>query len=193
MAIDPPSDIVLDVARAADPARYQAAVERLASLDASARASGFSEVLEAVDRAPARPASQALQAGGLANLRQHLAGQDDPARPGAKNAFQQFEAFFLQSFVQLMLPEDGSTIYGRGATGEFWKSLLAENLGKTLAESGGVGIAERLLEQRFATARRAPEQGSASEWARHLPSLDPSYPDLLSDLSQARGRRTERS
>ena len=51
MAISPPSDIVLDVARAADPAALEAARARLMSIGGAKNAEAFSQVdLAAVKR-----------------------------------------------------------------------------------------------------------------------------------------------
>jgi hypothetical protein len=174
MAINPPSDIVLDVARAADPTRYQAAVEKLAKLSDASRSRGFSEVLGTVDESAASGGLRPEPVNGAVNLRGRLQAPEVRARDEGRGAFQQFEAFFLQNFVQMMLPRDASNVYGSGTAGEFWKSLLAENLGKSLAESGGVGIADRLLKERF--------EGSAATWASNLPSLDPRFPSLLRDV-----------
>ena len=60
------------------------------------------------------------------------------------DAYGQFEAFVLQSFVQSMLPKNATNVFGKGSAGEFWKSMLAEKMGEELARSGQVGIARRL-------------------------------------------------
>lgn len=181
MALDPPSDIVLDVARAADPSRYEAAVEKLTSL-APSFSVRFSEVLETMNPASPYATEVAEGARGMANLRDALRQSETATTLKSKNAFQQFEAFFLQSFVQMMLPQDATATFGRGAAGDFWKSLLAENLGKELAAAGGIGIADQLSKPRLAEmGRSAEEQGSASQWASNLPYLDSRFPDLLSD------------
>jgi peptidoglycan hydrolase FlgJ len=39
---------------------------------------------------------------------------------------------------------DNDEIYGKGATGEIWKGMMAEQLGNALAKEGGIGIAESL-------------------------------------------------
>ena len=122
MAISTPGDIVLDVVRAADPASVEAARARLASF--AERASGQS--FEVADAAGAEPASPHAQAGTL-------------------DAFGRFEAMVLQTFIQSMLPEDASSVYGQGMSGEMWQSMLAEQLGKSMAERGGIGISDRIL------------------------------------------------
>lgn len=140
MAITPPSDIVLDVARAADPDKYRVAAERLARLRATAPgAEPFA--LPTTQPPAARPAdfasapvtpARALDAGAGMQPRRRL------------DAYGQFEAFVLQSFVQSMLPKNATNVFGKGTAGEFWRSMLAEKMGDELARSGQVGIAQRL-------------------------------------------------
>jgi hypothetical protein len=129
VAITPPSDIVLDVARAADPDKYRAAVERLRRLNAAAQApapamSAFNVPLPSANSRP--------EAGAATRVRRDL------------DAYGRFEAFVLQSFMQAMLPQNASNVYGKGIAGEFWRSMLAEKMGEELARSGQVGIARQL-------------------------------------------------
>ena len=81
---------------------------------------------------------------------------------GAKNdakalkAYQDFEAFVLQSFVESMLPKDAESVFGKGLAGGYWKSMLAEKLGAELAKTGSIGIAKMLASGAGAPA--APEK-----------------------------------
>jgi len=165
VAITPPSDIVLDVARAADPDKYRAAVERLTRLRATATAS----------TATFMPATQA--SAGLANVTAAAAPLDvgAGAQPRRRlDAYGQFESFVLQSFVQSMLPKNATSVFGKGSAGEFWKSMLAEKMGDELARSGQVGIARRL-----AAGPSHPVQPGATNTASPL-TVPPS---LLSTLT----------
>lgn len=132
MAITPPSDIILDVSRAADPQRYREAVERLARL----RATGATAATSSSTGSPPaeRPTAPSLS------------GATPTARSPRRrlDAYGQFEAFILQTFVQSMLPKNATNVYGRGTAGEVWRSMLAEKIGEELARSGQVGIAQRL-------------------------------------------------
>ena len=105
MAISPPSDIVMDVARAADPAAAQAARARLSSL-ASQRAdgAGFQPVGMPSTTATKAPAEH---------------------KSPAAEAFQKFEAVVLQTFIQSMLPKDTQSVYGQGMAGAMWPQLVA--------------------------------------------------------------------
>lgn len=130
MALSAAGDLVLDVVRAADPAAAEAARTRLASFAAGTRDATFS-----VAETPAPP-SPAGQAG---------------ATP---DAFARFEAMVLQSFIQTMLPKDTESVYGGGMAGEMWQSLLAEQLGQTMARRGGIGIADRILRDHYAAGEQ---------------------------------------
>jgi hypothetical protein len=147
VAITPPSDIVLDVARAADPGRYRLAVEQLARLRAVAAAASDAAVPPSGLGASAGPPTGA-----------------GPPAPGRRrlDAYGQFEAFVLQSFLQSMLPRNAGTVYGKGTAGEVWRSMLAEQLGGQLAACGQVGIARRL-------AAGAPRPGPEADGASALP------------------------
>lgn len=120
MAINPPSDIILDVARAADPVAYQASLEKLRAL-AGAR-------IEGTDQTQFTVASAAVEA----------------PRSAVNPAFRKFEAFMLQTFVQSMFTSEGESVFGKGIAGEYWKSMMSEVIAKEMAEGGGVGIATML-------------------------------------------------
>ena len=128
VAINLPSDIVMDVARAVEPAGVQAArAEMMRRSGGSASASaGFS-----ID-----------DAGGASVVRANAGG----ATP---EAFVKFESMVLQTFVQSMLPKDGAAVYGDGISGEMWKSLLAQQLGEVIAQRGGIGIADSILANHY--------------------------------------------
>jgi hypothetical protein len=180
MAIDPPSDIILDVMRAADPARRQMATEKLAR---AANSQGV-EFATAMDEA--RPAGDSFSCG-----IPEPAGVFHRGVPKAEppEAYKKFEAFILQSFIQSMLPKSSEANYGSGTAGEVWRSLAAEEMGKTIAEAGGLGIADRLYADSKASAERGSgafslveslsEEGPLTYWASILPYVEgaPSDPD----------------
>lgn len=149
MSIQTATDIILDVVRAADPAVAQRAEAMLEA--ASARKS---------EQAAATPAFQ----------RQLLAATDTsaisvnsevPAAPDKSlEVYQKFEAMILQSFIGDMLPTDSEQLYGKGTAGEIWKGMMAEQLGAVLSKGGGIGIAARMMGDRF-DAAVAPESADA--------------------------------
>ncbi len=137
MAISPLSDIVLDVARAADPLQYRAAVDKLARLSdsaASTAADSFDALLDAQAGTPGFDAARA-------DLRFRLAASLDAAKGASAKPYQQFEAFVLQTFIQSLLPKDADHVFGDGLAGGYWRSMLAEQIAGQLANSGGIGIA----------------------------------------------------
>ncbi len=146
MAISPISDIVLDVARAADPTRYRTAAARLGQL-AGASAEQPMPFEEALGNArppgtlPGPPPMRMPFDPALALVQMRNVDAMRPAQP-----YEQFEAFVLQTFVQSMLPRDSEALFGAGTAGEIWKSMLAESLGTQLARTGGIGIARMLAE-----------------------------------------------
>jgi Rod binding domain-containing protein len=141
MAIDPPSDIVLDVARAADPERAAAVAKRLSSLASSAApADGdFAATL-----ARTSPAASVPDAGAF-DMRARLADADRVQGDKARQARIQFEAVLLNSFVSEMLPKDAPDAYGEGMAGDMWRSMLADQVSRKIAVSGVLGIGQRLF------------------------------------------------
>jgi peptidoglycan hydrolase FlgJ len=139
VAITPPTDIVLDVARAADPEKYRAAVERLARLRGTTPAPQPFVPAPAAQAAPARAPDVIDVRTTVTRPLQATGGGDRRL-----DAYGQFEAFVLQTFVQSMLPKNATSVFGSGTAGEVWKSMLAEKMGGELARSGQVGIARRL-------------------------------------------------
>ncbi len=139
MAISPPGDIVLDVARAAEPQALETARARLNSLGATV----------------GDPA--AFQAS-LSDLRSTIGGGDGVR--STPESFVKFEAMVLQSFVQSMLPNEAEQVYGQGVAGEMWKSLMAQEIAGTMAARGGIGIADRVLRDHYVVGdQRVPING----------------------------------
>lgn len=71
----------------------------------------------------------------------------------------QFEAFFLQSFIQSILPQDATEVFGEGTAGEVWKSMLAEKVAMQFAEAGGIGIAKMISPKGNVPAADVPRTG----------------------------------
>ncbi len=152
MSITPPSDIVMDVARAADPARYQEAAAKLsqpgdpaafaAATAEAARDAGYGGLHMPID---AR--------GALTSLK------NDTTLKGAADPYRKFEGQVLAQFIETMLPDKSEAVYGKGNTGNLWKSMLAEQVGQQIAKSGGIGIA-RMLEN--AQPNKAPTLPAAA-------------------------------
>ena len=140
MSIEPPSDIVLDVARAADPARRAEATNRLVRLAGDGEAfaptlAGLADPPAAAGRAADRP----------------KAGDADAAK-----AYREFEGMVLATFVESAFPES-ATAFGAGTAGSVWRSMLAEEIGAEMAAGGGIGIADSLAASSLLT--RTAERG----------------------------------
>ncbi|MBB3808003.1 rod-binding protein [Pseudochelatococcus contaminans] len=168
MAVALPADIVMDVARAADPARFKVAVNRLESGgDYAAVARDVALAFAADDTAGFFE--------GAGHVRQPFdAGQavlrlgDRSGAGGVKGSpYEQFEALTLQKFVEAMLPKESTAVFGKGFAGETWKSFLAEQMAAELARSGGIGIA-RMIEQAHPDDRQARAASEALSSANNI-------------------------
>jgi len=126
VAISPPTDIVMDVLRAADPAQVREAHDKLVAARATAAAAGAGDFSPIAAEVRATP---------------RATGQGDP--------FVKFEAMVLGNFIQSMLPQEAGEAYGGGFAGDMWKSMLAQHMGDAVAARGGIGIASRLLADRY--------------------------------------------
>lgn len=155
MSIKPPSDLLLDVVRAADPATSAAAAERLAKIAASGGKSdpAFSEVLNEVAAPSAHPTNPPGQS--VAAPPSRFSGAPVDAN---KKAYQGLEALLLQNLVETMMP-DGSDLFGQGEAGTVWRSMLAEQLGTSLSKKVDLGIAPKYLHLGHAARTLAPDGG----------------------------------
>ena len=144
MAISPPSDIVNDVARAADPTRYQAAAQRLLEGASAVDGASFEDAVKAVSGQPLMTSGADVYT--LRNSLRNDAESGSVAK--TKKAHQEFEAYILQTFVESMLPKDAENTYGKGNAGSIWKSMMAEQIGAQISKVGGIGIAKQLLGSR---------------------------------------------
>lgn len=59
----------------------------------------------------------------------------------AKSVGREFEAVALTDFVEHMLPDDESIVWG-GQAGKLWRGVFAQHLASEVAASGGIGIAD---------------------------------------------------
>jgi hypothetical protein len=141
MGISLSTDIVLDVARAADPAKHQAASKRLADMSGSTSGAEFAAMLNGIGGQSAVNMPSDHYALNTAPRHETALSADTKKDKAA----QQLEAFVLQSFVDSMLPKDSESVFGKGTAGGIWKSMLAEQIGAQIARTGGVGIAKQVL------------------------------------------------
>ncbi|MGO4707452.1 rod-binding protein [Microvirga sp. 2MCAF38] len=141
MGINPPSDIVHDVARAADPMRYRAAANRLSQIAGASNAGEFADAFKAAATAPIGHMPSDPYAA-------RTVIRNDSTLNGAgksKEAYQKFEAFILQTFIESMMPKEAETVFGKGTAGSVWKSMMAEQIGTQISKAGGIGIAKKIF------------------------------------------------
>lgn len=125
MAISPPGDLILDVVRAADPAKVREAHANLIEKGKAVAETVF-------DLAAGRPIGAEIKP------------NDAEAIP---DSYREFEALVLQTFLQSMWPKESESTFGEGTAGDMWKGLMSEHLGRVMAEGGGIGIARQLAQQ----------------------------------------------
>ena len=167
MTVKPISDIVLDVARAADPARVSAAVR---SLDANV--SDFSSSLTAADTARLTGGSLNMSSSAPSLLTTAgLINRSSSAATPTAASFHKLEAFFLQTVLQDIMPNNADSVFGTGTAGNAWRSMLAEHVANKIADSGAIGIAKRLTvaqdkidaaRQAAAASAQAPTSGTTA-------------------------------
>lgn len=162
MSIQIPSDLILDVVKAADPQKAQAMTARLQQASAAlpAGAMSFDETLTAEAPAPAdTPVALPMEGRSPLAASSSLALRNATALSGTSGsatpeAYRRFEAMVLSSFVEAILPEANGALFGAGTAGQVWRSMLAERIAGEVARSGGVGLAERI-------ASASPAAGAA--------------------------------
>ena len=142
MSIKPPSDILLDIARAADPAKSSAAMERLTRLaaDSGVDNTQFSDILSHVDTP--RAASNAASLPALAEPRFANTQPEKTKDAAETKAYQGIAALLLENLVENMLPESDE-FFGSEAGAGIWRSMLAQELGTNLSKSVDLGIAPK--------------------------------------------------
>ena len=173
MSIAPPSDIILDVAQAADPQRLQAATSKLAKMasgDATVPDDFATLLTQAGGGTPATPSTPAWRTSTLATT---------PAKVVTETTspYRKFEAVLLQSFVQEILPKD-EQLFGDAASADISRSMMAEQLANQLAKSDKIGIA-RMIEKAHAPLQTA--SSSTSPAGSGFAAVVPAAADLKID------------
>lgn len=183
MAISPPSDIVMDVLRAADPTAVQEAQAKLTATRAAytatklaAAGTGFGAALGVLD-----------SIGGSSRV--------DVAHKSKKavempEEYRKFEASILQNFVNTMMPKDSEAVYGKGSAGEFWQSMMSEQIADQMSKGGGIGIAEQVFKQSLDRLRHeaAPDATTDKDSRNRAVSMINEFERKVFDLAP-----TERS
>lgn len=129
MAINLASDLVMEVARAADPLKVKAAEARLLAAEAAGAPASFTGGLDA-----AACAAEQLSAPvtGLPQIARQL--------PLA----QKFEAAVATTFIEYMMPKEAPAVFGESLSGSVCKTFLAEAIAASLAAKGTFGIGKTI-------------------------------------------------
>jgi hypothetical protein len=160
MSIFPAVDLVVDVAQAADPQKRNAVVARLAELSGTrAPAEDFGSLVAARPSRSSEATAHMPQKTPMTTSAAPFA-VGSPKPTSASAAAEKFEAFVIQSCLETILPKAEDGLFGHGAAGNAWRSMLAEQIGAQIAKAGGLGLKAMLvadLDRRSdgdATARR---------------------------------------
>lgn len=146
MGIQPPSDLIVDVINAADPAKAQAMASRLRQASFGTNSDSASVAFDSEMRQVGVPPEMMAVLGPStsASLGNATALTQTGAAGGKGKTLQDFEAMILSTFVQNMMPTKASSVFGAGTAGDVWRSMLSQNIGGEVAKAGGIGIASRI-------------------------------------------------
>lgn len=134
MSISPISDIVLEVVKAADPAKSRAATEMLAhGIFTQKDSSGFDNAMTA---ALTMLHATTTSLGGRSP--KSSAKVDSPH--AQSKAYKGMEQLVLKHLVESMLPKETGAFFGGGTAGDIWRSFLADQLATQLGKTIELGI-----------------------------------------------------
>lgn len=124
MAVDFPSDLILDVARAADPAKAKSVAARLSG--ASAADDAATAIADA------------------AKIGRHLSRVHQSKKP--EESAKEFEALLVANMIKDMMgnSETEESFFGGGFSGDVWKSMLAEQIAGQVVKSADFGVADKI-------------------------------------------------
>lgn len=137
MSIQPLSDIILDVANAADPVKVAAVKQRLAE----ASGGDFAALLSGAERPPAADWSASAKA--------QFFSAPTGARIFERNidsteAKRGLESLVAKMMIETMLPKEGAATFGKGTAGGVWRSMLADRLATELTRGKGLGLLQNV-------------------------------------------------
>lgn len=145
MAVELPSDLVLDVMRNADPARINAATARLQTVKGAEHAA-FSKMVES-------PVAQTVGV-----LDRDLGDRGCMTDCQENRAHKDFERMVLRNLFESLLPKEETEAFGSGPSAGVWRSMVADQLAGLYAENGGFGVAKALTSLDGKTSMRSERQ-----------------------------------
>lgn len=85
-----------------------------------------------------------------------------PAAPAMQKAARAFESVFVGELVSLMMSQVSTEgPFGGGHAEETWRGMLAEEMGKSISNRGGLGLAPHILRQMIEMQGTPPAAGAA--------------------------------
>jgi len=150
VSISPVSDIILDVARAADPVKARSAAAKLTdgAVATTAGSGGVGHIF-----APSTPTvpSHLKDFGGSKSAFSTLLDQTD----ARTRAYKGLEQLVLKNLVENMLPKQCAALFGSGTAGDIWRSLLADQLATEIGKAADLGAAHQYQATIGSAANRA--------------------------------------
>lgn len=81
----------------------------------------------------------------VSNLAQPGANVPPEVKAKMKEKAQEFESYFLQQFISLTMPDmSDDPIFGGGFAEQTFNTKLQEEMGKSMAQKGGLGLTQRV-------------------------------------------------
>lgn len=160
MAVQLVSDLVMDVMRAAEPVRAQAAARKLAGGAAAVDTVPFKQALRtaASPRTLTRDIVADVMAAAEPARRASAQAKLAAAPADAVTSARAFQSVVLASALDELMPKgDDGGLYGSGTAGNVWRSMAGEQMATALAGRDVLG-----LNQRLATAMTGG--GSTAAW-----------------------------
>ncbi len=155
MSISPPSDILLDSLRGADPAARTASLEKLKKYGQTVITPANGEPSFKNQLTRVQTNGMPFHASSALTQMRNDALLNKPQTTPTRTALQQFEGTFIKNFIDTMQPTTTSSLYGKGTAGSVWQSFMSDAVAKKISEAGGVGIAKS-LETQLVSEARAP-------------------------------------
>jgi Rod binding domain-containing protein len=98
----------------------------------------------------------------------------------------------LNSFVGELLPKEASGVFGQGAAGDAWRSMLSEQISQQIAKSGALGLSRKLFATHDLASRetsaRVAEANSAAQMSANILSA-PSGAEVTNGAILFAGRK----
>jgi len=93
--------------------------------------------------------SDALQIGNALDQTRQAPDLKNPhSMRKARETAENFEAFFLSQMLQPMFANiEASEPFGGGPSEKIWQSMMVDEYGKNIARSGGIGIADQVMQE----------------------------------------------